>query len=98
MTSPLEWPNVTVPDDHWEESGDTDETSRLTAALLINNVPVHLEARAVTIDEESGLQSAVGDWPEDFDFLAQIAEPDGPFYTWTINGRDYVVIAYPFCQ
>jgi hypothetical protein len=93
------WPEVTVHDDSWEKTGDNDPLSRLSAAIVLNGVPLHVEARAVQVDEASGCQSAMGnDWPEDVDeHLAAIANPDGPFLTWTTGGREYVLLAFPFC-
>jgi hypothetical protein len=91
------WPEVTIEHDAWEETGDTDPSGRLSTSLVLNGVPLHVEARAVQIDN-SGCQSASGDWPDDVDVhLASIASPDGPFLTWVTGGREYVIVAFPFC-
>lgn len=94
--SPSDWPVFSIPEDHWEPSGeeDGDPTSRLTAAALVNGIPMHFEAHVV--EEIDGVQRAVGDYPEDLDSISQIANPDGPFYTVSIRGRDYVLLAYAF--
>ncbi len=94
----LGWPEVLIPEGLWEESGDADPSSRLSASLVVNSVPLHLEARAVKVDAVSGVQSAVDDWPDDVEeHLTAIANPDGPFLTWAIGGREYVLLAFPFC-
>jgi hypothetical protein len=94
----LGWPEVTIPEEVWEESGDADPSSRLSASLVVNRVPLHLEARAVKLDEKSGVQSAADEWPADVDeHLTAIANPDGPFLTWAVGGREYVLLAFPFC-
>jgi hypothetical protein len=94
--SPNEWPTLTIPEHHWEENGETDKSSRLSAAIYLNGVGMHFEARAV-IEDEQHCQVAVGDWTEDVDtHLATIVQPDGPWETWTIRGREYIIFAYPF--
>lgn len=94
---PLMWPQLNG-NIEWEPSygDDEDPESRLTAAFYINGLPMHLEARAVERDD-AGIQIGVGPYPEDIDVLSAFAgEPDGGFMTTHINGREYVLVAYPF--
>lgn len=84
---------VTIPLEQWEQTGDTDPSSRLSASLVLNGVHMHVEARAVVwVDGE---QTPQGDWPEDLDHLYEIGNPGNPFDTVTIMGREYVLLAFP---
>ena len=58
----------------------------------------HLEAIEVKVDEDNGLQEAVS--PQDYDDFAAIHDAvhgDGHFDTVEIEGREYVLIATPYC-
>lgn len=83
-----------IPDEMWEETGEATPWSRLTGPQLVfMGLPLHLEARAVELDDD-GIQQAV-EWPEDLDALCTIYPPDGPFMTTTLRGREYIIIAFP---
>lgn len=55
---------------------------------------MHLEAIAVRIDADEIQRADHSN--ESLASLASFAEPDGPFETTEIRGRDYVLAAYPF--
>lgn len=88
-----------VADDAWEPSGeDHDPTARLNASLVINGVQhMHLEAHAIRWEGDPSAEQMVSDtpWPEDLDHLYAFVNPGTPFTTTTINGREYVLVAFP---
>lgn len=85
---------VGILDREWTENGpDEDPASRLLARIAILGTDMHLEAVAVHIVDH--IQTAL-DSDESLANLASFAEPDGPFQTTAIRGRDYVLVAYPF--
>ena len=103
-------PQVNVPSSAWRNAGDeTDPRARLLATLQVDCSPVgsvllHLEA--VAVDETPharGKQSPADGsyWTgSDFDAVAGavgVGLEDGPWDTLTIRGREYVLIATPFC-
>lgn len=88
-------PRVEIPDRMWTETGpDEDPAARLLARIAILGTDMHLEAVAVRIVDH--MQRAL-DSDDSFGNLAAFAEPDGPFQTTSIRGRDYVLAAYPYC-
>ena len=88
-------PRVEISNQMWTENGpDEDPAARLLARIAILGTDMHLEAIAVRIVDH--IQRAL-DSDESFANLASFAEPDGPFQTTSIRGRDYVLVAYPYC-
>lgn len=93
---PDDWPAVTIPASHWEETTDgVEPRSRLLANIVINGLPLHVEAWAVELVD--GLQESLTAFPDDLDHLDNIAGPDKPFMTTKIEGQEYVLVAYPHC-
>jgi len=93
MTGSLVVGTLVIAPEQWNDAeGDG---SRLVAILVINGVSLHLEALEVRA-ETDGVQRVVNPLLED-DFLALTqTATDGPFETAAINGRAYVLIAFPF--
>ena len=86
--------NVTL-EQPWTEAGpDEDPTSRLISSIVVLGTFMHLEAIAVRIDADEIQRADHSN--ESLASLASFAEPDGPFETTEIRGRDYVLAAYPF--
>lgn len=88
-------PKIEIPDSLWLETGpDEDPRARLLSRVEILGTFMHLEAIAVRTDPDHIQRADHSD--ESFANLAIYAEPDGPFDTTAIRGRDYVLVAYPF--
>lgn len=89
---------ITIPDDAWEPNTALgDGRARLLTKLTINGVPLHLEAWALEDEEdEDGVRHALVD-DDDLDRLVEAVGADGPFRTLEIGGRDYVLVATPYC-
>jgi hypothetical protein len=95
------YPGLVVdwPDEYWEITGDDeDPTSRLSLRPMLNmcGVSMHVEAHAVEV--VGGVQEGSHPWGQSaLDGMGTIYDGDGPFETKTINGRDYVIVAFPHC-
>jgi hypothetical protein len=88
---------ISIPDDAWMEA---DSKNTLTTTLQINETYFHLTAmRVLPGTPPEGLQRLADD-PEgensELDMLASIFQPDGPWDTLKIHGRDYLVFMDPF--
>jgi len=79
-----------------EHEEDGDQRSRLTTTIVINGTMFHLDAYEVR-DGAGGYQEAVQGGDNDLNHYAGAAGADGPFSTTTIDGRQYVLFATPFC-
>jgi hypothetical protein len=83
-------PRVEVPNELWQDvDGDG---SRLLATLIVNNVPLHLEAVVVRRDGE------LFGWLSSPELDAAYADSgvDGGWQTVRIGERDYVLHAVPY--
>jgi hypothetical protein len=89
---------VTIPDNWWRPNEALDTpTDCLYGTLEINGYAMHIEAWAITVDDD-GLQTTVNSaYTEDFAQLHDAVHADGHFQTKTINGREYIILASPFC-
>lgn len=90
---------ITVADDEWQRLDDH-EPSRLCTDLLVNGVPLHLEAWPVFIDESRGyqVQEYVGPHPEAFQALEVIGDAPGTYATLAFRGQSYVLVAFPHSE
>ena len=59
----------------------------------INGVRMHLEAWEVGMRD--GIQVGLGPWAEDLEHLSLIYEAGGAFDTMELDGRYYVIVAFP---
>jgi hypothetical protein len=91
---------VEVPDELWDENeGMENPSDRLRVTLLVNgHYPMHFEAWAVTYDEDEMVQHLADGDDEDLDQVHAGVNGDGSFYATTIRGRDYILVATPFCN
>ena len=96
---------LTIPFVQWTQIGeDSDPTQRLLAHIIVNGCDLHLEAIAVTENDDA-------EFPEDrqvfsysdgnrYDSWATLAIRESadfePVQTAKINGRNYALIATPF--
>jgi hypothetical protein len=94
-------PNITIPEDAWQETGgygndETDTASRLLTPIYINGLMMHLEAYALVPndDEPSPEQRLIDDEADDA-FGKLVGECGFPISTVEIKGRAYVLIATP---
>lgn len=89
---------LTIPEDVWRENDalDVPETC-LTATITINGCEMHLEAWAVEDVGDRQLTADLG-YSQALVDLRLAVNADSPFYTITIKGRPYVLVATPFCQ
>ena len=80
--------------------GDIDETtpieSRFLAAIEVGGVPLHMEGVQVTLNDRGEQVAAHRSWEEWLCDLYTLGHPDGPYAALEIEGREYVVAAYPF--
>lgn len=95
------WANVvtvTFPEHQWELNDALDDPTACLRGpiLIINGLPMHLEAWAVDYDE-AGIQQPADEYAEDYEKLHEAVHADGSFNTISIRGRDYIVVASPFC-
>jgi hypothetical protein len=90
---------VRVPDASWEENDGMDDPSdRLRVTLMVNGrYPMHFEAWAVTYDDNEMVQH-LPDHDDDLDLFATAVGSDGSFQTISIRGREYILLASPFCN
>jgi hypothetical protein len=93
MTGSLVVGTLAIAPEQWNDvEGDG---SRLVAIVVINGVSLHLEALEVQAGAD-GVQRVVSPILEDGFLAFTQTATDGPFETATINGRAYVLIAFPF--
>ena len=87
---------IYIPDSDWEQISDLegDPSARLLATIKINGLYMHLEAIAVTTNDD-GIHEAVDPCRED-DLAALENAEDTAFRTIEIMGREYVIYATPF--
>jgi hypothetical protein len=84
-------------DDGYKANNDIPDV--LLGHAVIAEVDFHIEAHRVITNEENHLQEDQYRSNESFlDKLGDISGADGPFETVKINGHDYVVAIYPFCN
>lgn len=88
-------PEITIPDDAWEDTGVDESGSRLLAHIRINGVDLHLEAYEAHEPDAKG-QKFVNTLFEDEEHAVLDTFVDGAARTQTINGREYVLVATPF--
>lgn len=89
---------ITIPDDAWEPNNALDDPlAALLTTVFVNGLPLHLEAWEVFTDTD-GVQHAKTPYDEDFGAIHNAVHGDGPFMTTSINGRNYVIIATPYCE
>jgi hypothetical protein len=74
----------------------TVDGSRLMATLVVNGLPLHLEAIEVEVDE-SRIQRASDESDDSLELVHMAAGADGHWQTLEIDGREYVLMATPFC-
>lgn len=86
--------SVDIPASAWLV--DRQDGSRLRTTLVVNGVPLHLEAIAVEVGE-GGVQDASNRSDESLALVHGAVGANGHWQTLEINGRDYVLIATPFC-
>lgn len=84
----------------WEAFADGDDprAKLLDESFSIAGCPMHLEAFAVNEDDD-GAQTAVDfSVEDDLDAIRAGVHADGPWRTVQIDGREYVLIASPYCD
>lgn len=83
-----------------EWCGDIDDTtpieSRFLAAIEVAGVPLHLEGVQVTVNDRQEQVAAYERGTSGCSSCALQSHPDGRFVTLEVEGREYVVAAYPF--
>jgi hypothetical protein len=82
--------SLSIPDEAWEDQDLEYPRNRLITTLYVNGVPMHLEAWAV-----EGSPQTHPIYPDDLDHLAAAVEPGGPWVTWKIGDREYILVASP---
>lgn len=89
---------VNIPVDAWQPNGPEDDpTSRLLSSLVIYGTYHHLEAYAVT-EDENGIQVAAHPiFQSNLDGMYEVGEPDKAFECVTIGLRQYVLAMTPYC-
>jgi hypothetical protein len=94
------WPAPpTIPLAHltFEPSGpEANPRARLLATIKIGPTHMHLEAYEITEDDQ-GVQRAVV-YDEDVEKVYAGVNAEGGWQTTEIDGKEYVVIATPFCK
>lgn len=90
---------LNIPYEEWEPNDNLDEdpTSILYHTLVINGLHLHLEAWAVYTDAEGIQRTVCPDYDDDLGMLHAAVHGDGHFDTVEMNGRDYIILASPFC-
>src|SRR6266540_642544 len=91
---------IQVPAPEWE--WDNEARNRGFATVTVNGLPMHLEAIEVAGREADGtgweeMNAADAEYQEELDFVYLVGGADSPFGTVQIEGRDYVLVATPFC-
>jgi hypothetical protein len=89
---------VNIPDEAWEQNDSLENPSdRLLATLIVNTTFMHLEAWAVAYNEDEAMQHLADGDDDDLDRLSEAVHADGSFQITRIRGRDYILVASPFC-
>lgn len=87
---------IDIPDDAWEaDCIGVDGPDRLLTTINVNGLYMHLEAWHVRPDERGDQVCEFDD--EAFGLLHTAVGADGSFSTVTIRGREYILIASPYC-
>ncbi len=91
---------IRVPDSEWE--WDNEARNRGLTTITVNGLPMYLQAIEVTGRDPDGtgwaeIQAADAQYQEELDFVYLVGGADSPFGTVQIEGRDYVLVATPFC-
>ena len=86
-------PSVEIPASAWQPAAE--DGSRLITTVVVNGLPLHLEAIEVSTDEY-GIQRGCGDADESLATIHEVVGAEGHWQTVTIGGRDYVLIASPY--
>lgn len=96
VVTTLEMPEIDVSQLKWEATGpEENRGTRLLSSIRVMGCPMHLEAWEVYFDDDGVQQSKA--WPGDFSNIAVGIGVEDPWRTVTIDGREYVLIATPFC-
>lgn len=89
-------PSIPMSAISWSKIGDeSDPAVRMLAHIRIGGLDMHLEAWAVTIDDD-GMQSAVMSSRRTEEFGQLCTMMDCVFETIEFEGRQYVLIATPY--
>lgn len=95
-----------IPESCWLPTGDFNDceaTTRLSCKIQIAGVPLHVEAIQVYEpyydDQSTNLKPVNSDFESDIDQLYAMAcwSGDTPMLA-TIQGREYVILTYPFAH
>lgn len=89
-------PTIALDAIQWRDSSENGDKSRLLGTIRLGDVDLHVEAYESTIDDE-GVQQFRGSYGESADEVYAAIGCSGAWYTATIEGREYVLIATPFC-
>jgi hypothetical protein len=73
-----------------------DSDQRLLGHITIGNVNMHVEAIEVTYGED-GQEAVISELEESLAHIRVGVAAEGNFHTVEINGREYALIAFPFC-
>jgi hypothetical protein len=88
---------VALPEDAWENTGpEEDPSARLLASLVLYGCYHHLEAYAVKPDEDTQC-AAHESFSSNVDGMYAVGEPDKPFQSVDIKGREYILTMTPYC-
>ncbi len=80
----------------WEDV--TGSRTKLLATIHILGCPMHLEAYEVEEDEDIGQRAKDFSFEADLDSIAAGVTTDGPWTQVCIEGRNYVLVAAPYCD
>ncbi len=91
---------IRAPDSEWE--WDNGARNRGLATITANGLPMYLQAIEVTGRDPDGtgweeMNAADAGYQEELDFVYLVGGADSLFGTVQIEGRDYVLVATPFC-
>lgn len=94
---------ITIADDEWELCGWAGPDEPLNSdrivfsgALVINGTPMHLEGWAVE-EAEDGSQEPASD-EDGFTAIYGAVGADGCWRTVNVGGREYALVATPYCD
>src|SRR5258705_1748243 len=91
-------PPIEASDIAWEQTGEEFPASRLIATIVVAGCRMHLEAYAVEENlNEGNEQTFPADYVDVPDKDYEAVGGVGAWHTVTINRREYVLIATPFC-
>jgi hypothetical protein len=80
----------------WRDSSEKADRSRLLTTIQIGPVKLHLEAYLAE-ESDTSIQEFAGDFGDTADKVYDAIGADGAWETVVIEGREYVLIATPFC-